>query len=95
MIDEHVNILYVAETKTDKSFSTAQFTWHGYHKPYRLDEGSQPPAHKYFLENFSKIVDHHLSIYDNHIILREFNMEPNSPLLLTFMQPLHLFNISI
>ena len=39
------------------------------------------------------IVDHHSSIYDNHIILGDFNMEPNSPILISFMQSLNLFNI--
>ena len=37
IIDEHVDILCVAETKIDNSFPTAQFSWPGYHKPYRLD----------------------------------------------------------
>ena len=32
-----VDILIVAETKIDASFSTAQFSAEGYHKPYRLD----------------------------------------------------------
>ena len=37
IIDEHVDILCVAEAKIDNSFPTAQFSWPGYHKPYRLD----------------------------------------------------------
>ena len=37
IIDEHVDILCVAETKIDNSFPTAQFSWPGYHKPHRLD----------------------------------------------------------
>ena len=32
------------------------------------------------------------SIYDNHIILGDFSMEPNSPILISFMQSLNLFN---
>ena len=48
---------------------------------------------QYFLENLSMIVDHYLSIYDNHIIVGEFNMEPNSPALISCMQSLNLFNI--
>ena len=39
------------------------------------------------------IVDHYSSIYDNHIILEDFNVEPNSPILISFMQSLNLFNI--
>ena len=45
----------------------------------------------YFLENLSMIVDHYLSIYDNHIILGD--LEPNSPILISFMQSLNLFNL--
>ena len=48
---------------------------------------------QYFLENVSMIVDHYSSIYDNHIILRDFNMEPNSPILISFMKSLNRFNI--
>ena len=36
--DEHVDNLCVAETKINKSFPAAQFSWPGYHKPYRLSE---------------------------------------------------------
>ena len=41
----------------------------------------RPPAQnkQYFLENLPMIVDHYSSIYDNHIILGDFIMEPNSP----------------
>ena len=37
---------------------------------------------QYFLENLSMIVDHYSGIYDNHIILGDFNIEPNSPILI-------------
>ena len=37
IIDEHVDILCVAETKIDNSFPTAQFSWPGYHRSNRLD----------------------------------------------------------
>ena len=41
----------------------------------------RPPAQnkQYFLENLSMVVDHYLSIYDNHIFLGDFNIQPNSP----------------
>ena len=44
----------------------------------------RPPAQnkQYFLENVSMIVDHYLSIYDNHIIPEIFHMEPSSPILM-------------
>ena len=55
----------------------------------------RPPVQKkqYFLENLSMIVDHYLSIYDNHIILGILNMEPSSPILISFILSLNLFNI--
>ena len=37
IIDEPVDIPCVAETKINKCFPTAQLSWPGYHKPYRLD----------------------------------------------------------
>ena len=48
---------------------------------------------QYFLENLSMTVDHYSSICDNHIIVGDFNMEPNSPTLISCMQSLYLFNI--
>ena len=48
---------------------------------------------QYFLENLSLIFDHYLSIHDNNIILGDFNMQPNCPILVSFMQSLKLFNI--
>ena len=132
----------VAETKIDKSFPAAQFSWPGYNKLYRLDilgrQGGllvyikshlpsrrltnyttpkdiqvisfelnrrkerwmflciyRPPAQnkQYFLDNLTMIVDHYSSIYDNHIILGDFNLEPDSPILISFTQSLNLFNI--
>ena len=37
IINKHVDIQCVGETKTGNSFPTAQFSWPGYHKPYSLD----------------------------------------------------------
>ena len=44
----------------------------------------RPPAQnkQYFFENISMIVDHYSSIYDNHKIPGDFNMEPSSPILI-------------
>ena len=55
----------------------------------------RPPVQnkQYFLENLSMIVDYYSIIFDNHIILGDFNMEPNSQILISFMQSLNLFNI--
>ena len=41
----------------------------------------RPPKQdsQYYLENLSLIIDHYSSIYDNHIILGDFNMEPKNP----------------
>ena len=37
VVSNYVDILVIAETKTDKSFPTAQFIIEGFHKPLRLD----------------------------------------------------------
>ena len=46
-----------------------------------------------FLENLSLIIDHYSSIYDNHIILGDFNMEPKNPKLTSFMNSFNLYNL--
>ena len=40
---------------------------------------------QYFLENLSLIIDHYSSIYDKHMILRDFSMEPKNLKLASFM----------
>ena len=37
VVSNQVNILVIAETKIDKSLSTAQFIIEGFHKPLKLD----------------------------------------------------------
>ena len=48
----------------------------------------EPPSlnKQYFLDKLSEITDHYSSIYDNYIILGDFNMEPSDSLLNAFMQ---------
>ena len=55
----------------------------------------RPPKQdsQYFLENLSLIIDHYSSIYDNHIILGDFNMEPKNPKLASFMNSFNLYNL--
>ena len=48
---------------------------------------------QYFLEKLSEIIDHFSSIYDNYIILGDFNMEPSDSILKTFMQSRNLLNL--
>ena len=57
----------------------------------------RPPKQdsQYFLENLSLIIDHYSSIYDNHIILGDFNMEPKNPKLASFMNSFNLYNLQI
>ena len=47
----------------------------------------RPPSQnkQYFLGNLSEIIDHFSSIYDNYIILGDFNIEPSDSTLKTFM----------
>ena len=47
---------------------------------------------QYFLKNLSMIVDHYSSIYRNHMILADFNMEPNSFTLTSYTQSLNVLN---
>ena len=55
----------------------------------------RPPKQdsQYFLENLSLIIDHYSSIYDNLIILGDFNMEPKNPKLASFMNSFNLYNL--
>ena len=55
----------------------------------------RPPKQdsQYFLENLSLIIDHYSIIYDNHIILGDFNMEPKNPKLASFMHYFNLYNL--
>ena len=46
-----------------------------------------------FLEELSEIIDHFSSIYDNQIILGDFNMESSESILKTFMQSHNLLNL--
>ena len=46
-----------------------------------------------FLDKLSEIIDHYSRIYNNYIILRDFNMEPSGSLLNTLMQSNNLFNL--
>ena len=48
---------------------------------------------QYFLEKLSEIIDHFSSIYDNYIILGDFNMAPNDSILETFMQSHNLLSL--
>ena len=41
IINENLDILYIAESKIGKSFTTAQFILPGYHKPFRLDRSER------------------------------------------------------
>ena len=55
----------------------------------------RPPKQdsQYFLENLPLIIDHYSSIYDNHIILGDFNMEPKNLKLASFMHSFNLYNL--
>ena len=54
----------------------------------------RPPSQnkQYFLENLLEIIDHFSSIYDNYMILGDFNIEPSDSILKTFMQSHNLSN---
>ena len=41
IVKNNVDILMISETKLDDSFPTAQFLFHGFSTPYRLDSNSK------------------------------------------------------
>ena len=41
IINGKVNVVFIAETKIDACFPSAQFVFEGYHSPYRLDISSK------------------------------------------------------
>ena len=55
----------------------------------------RPPSQnkQYFFKKLSKIIDHFSSIYDDYIILGDFNMKPGDSILKAFMQSHNLFNL--
>ena len=55
----------------------------------------RPLSHnkQYFLDKPSEIINQYSSIYDNYIILRDFNMEPSYSILNAFMDSHNLFNL--
>ena len=55
----------------------------------------RPPSQnqQYFLDKLSKIIDHYSSIYNNYIILGDFNMEPSDSLSNAFMQSHNLLDL--
>ena len=55
----------------------------------------RPPSQnkQYFLGKLLEIIEHYSSIYDNYIILGDFNMKPSDSVLNAFMQSHNLFNL--
>ena len=48
---------------------------------------------QYFLGSLSIIIDYYSNVYDNHIVIGEFNLEPSQMYLETFMEPHNYFNL--
>ena len=55
----------------------------------------KPPSisSQYFLESLSDIIDYYSNIYDNHIVIGDFNLEPSQECLKTFMETHNYFNL--
>ena len=48
---------------------------------------------QYFLDSLANIIDDYSNIYDNHIVIGEFNLEPSQVRLETFMETHNCFNL--
>ena len=55
----------------------------------------QPPSmnSQYILDSLSNIIDYYSNVYDNHIVIGEFNLEPSQVCLETFMETNNYFNL--
>ena len=48
---------------------------------------------QYFLDNLSDLLDFYYNHYDNKVILRDFNLNPTDPLMMTFLNEHDLINL--
>lgn len=55
----------------------------------------KPPFqnNQYFLDFISNIIDHYSDVYDNHIAMGDFNLEPSHALLSAFMISDNFYNL--
>ena len=55
----------------------------------------RPPSQnsEYFLNSLTKIIDYFANVYDNHLILGDFNLEPTDPALMGFLDSNSLTNL--
>ena len=55
----------------------------------------KPPCmnSQYFLDSLSNIIDYYSNVYDNHIVIGDFNLEPSQMYLETFMETHNYFNL--
>ena len=48
---------------------------------------------QYFLDSLSDIIDYYSNVYDNHIVIGDFNLEPSQMYLKTFLETHNYFNL--
>ena len=55
----------------------------------------KPPSmsSQYFLDPLSDIIDYCSNVYDNHIVIGDFNLEPSQMYLKTFIETHNYFNL--
>ena len=55
----------------------------------------KPPSQncQYFLDSLHNIIDFYSSIYDNHIVLGDFNTDPSHTQLSVFMEHYNYYNL--
>ena len=48
---------------------------------------------QYFPDSLSDIIDYYSNVYDNHIVIGDFNLEPSQMYLKTFMKTHNYYNL--
>ena len=76
IINENVDILYIAKTKIDHSFPNAQFLLPGYHKLYRLDISDKQRGLLIHIKTHlpSRLLSNHISPKNIQAIPFELNL---------------------
>ena len=91
IIDEHIDILCVAESKIDNSFPTAQFSCLGYHKhkPYRLDISDSRGGLLVYLKShlLSRRLTNYTTPKDIEIIPFELNLKKEKWMFISIYRP--------
>ena len=88
-VNENLDILYIAETKIDESFPTAQFLLPGHHKPYRLDISDKQKGLLIYIKAHlpSKLLSNHISPKDIQAVPFELNLRKEKWMFVCIYRP--------